>query len=119
MKKILLSTSLLCIMLTFTAKAQVSQSEFDALVALYNSTNGNNWTDKSNWNVTTATKDDVTSDWYGLYVSSGHVRSLQLNSNNLSGTISSEIGNLTSLSSLYLYENQLTGTIPSSISTLR
>jgi Leucine-rich repeat (LRR) protein len=105
-------------MLIFTAKAQVSQSEFDALVALYNSTNGNNWTDKSNWNVTTATKDDVTSDWYGLYVSSGHVRSLHLNNNNLSGTIPSSIGDLTNLGSIYLYENQLTGTIPSSIENI-
>ena len=102
----------------FTAKAQVSQSEFDALVALYNATNGASWTDNSNWNVTTGTKDDVTSDWYGLSVTSGHVRSIHLNNNNLSGTIPTTLGDLELLQNLYLYENQLTGAIPTSIENI-
>ena len=43
---------------------------------------------------------------------------LYLSSNQLSGPIPPEIGNLTSLTSLYLYSNQLSGPIPPEIGNL-
>lgn len=47
----------------------------------------------------------------------GHCR--ELYSNNLSGTIPKELGNITALVSLDLYQNNFTGTIPDSLGNLR
>ena len=44
--------------------------------------------------------------------------SLELGSNNLTGSIPPEIGNLTNLTYLFIYDNQLTGEIPESICNL-
>lgn len=43
----LLSLLILCF-LGITTTAQVTQSERDALIALYNATDGDNWTDNTN-----------------------------------------------------------------------
>ncbi len=81
-----------------------------ALVALYNSTNGGSWTNKTNW-LTSASL----STWNGVTVSGGRVNQLNLITNNLAGPIPAEIGNLTGLVTLYLQNNQLTGVIPDTI----
>ena len=47
-----------------------------------------------------------------------NLRSLSLGLNELTGSIPPEIGNLTNLRSLYLFVNQLTGSIPSEIGSL-
>ena len=87
--------------------------EREALTALYNSTNGDNWTNNSNW-----LSDEPLGDWYGVTVVDGQVTGIFLTKNNLFGPIPTEIGNLTSLTHLYLYSNQLTGTIPTEIGNL-
>ncbi|UCG27158.1 MAG: leucine-rich repeat domain-containing protein, partial [Bacteroidales bacterium] len=77
-----------------------------ALVALYNSTDGPNWTDNTNWltgNVST---------WTGITVSGNRVTEISFDQNNLNGPIPPEIGDLDSLHVLNLPDNQLTGTIP-------
>ncbi|MFC1553150.1 putative Ig domain-containing protein [candidate division KSB1 bacterium] len=84
-----------------------------ALVALYNSTDGANWTDKTNW-----LAGNSVADWSGVTVTSGRVTMLFLSSINLTGTMPSEIGNLTALETLYLGGNNLIGSIPPEISTL-
>ncbi len=92
--------------------AQVSESDSLALVALYNFTDGDNWTDNTNW---------LTSDvgqWYGITVDAGKVTEVQLSSNNLTGTIPADLGNLTDLTYLTLYSNNLTGTIPTTLGNL-
>jgi len=83
-----------------------------ALVALYNSTDGANWTDNTNWLT------GPLSSWFGVTVSSGRVTKIDLQNNNLEGTLPVEIGALTKLTDLRLKNNQLSGSIPSSIGNL-
>ena len=83
--------------------------ECEALVAIYIVTDGDNWTNNSNWGTS-----DVTS-WFGITVGGGIVSNISLTTNNLSGNIPAEIGNLTSLQVIALAANQLTGSIPPEI----
>ncbi len=79
-----------------------------ALIELYNSTDGANWDDNTNWGST-----EPLSEWYGVSANTdGRVTNLALNNNALTGTIPDSLGNLTSLTSLALYSNALSGTIP-------
>ena len=88
----------------------VPDSEYDALVALYNSTAGGGWVSHQNW-LTSATP------WYGVTIESGHVGQIQLSSNNLSGSLPPQIGNLPNLRTLLLDGNHLTGQIPPEMGT--
>ena len=92
--------------------AQVTEQDSLALVALYNSTDGPNWTHNDNW------LSGPVSTWYGVTVSGDRVTGLDLTDNNLSGTIPPEISALTRLDFLILYENHLTGSIPPEIGNL-
>ena len=84
-----------------------------ALEALYDATNGANWSRNDNWKT-----DEPLGQWFGVRTSDGRVVRLELYDNQLSGTIPGEIGNLTSLTGLFLSENQLSGTIPGEIGNL-
>ncbi|MXZ01127.1 S8 family serine peptidase, partial [Candidatus Poribacteria bacterium] len=84
-----------------------------ALVALYNATNGANWTNNTNW----LTDNDI-STWYGVSASNGWVTELDLHANNLTGEIPIQLSNLTNLTRLQLAGNALTGTIPSELGNL-
>ena len=95
------------------AYAQVAEQDSLALVALYNSTDGPNWSNNTNW----ITSGPV-SEWYGVTVTGGHVIGLTLNTNQLTGSIPAEIGNLTHLAELILSFNQLSGSIPADIGNL-
>ena len=51
----------------------VPREEYEALVALYNATDGDNWTNNTNWlDITNHT----VADWYGVTVTDGHVTAL-------------------------------------------
>ena len=89
----------------------VPDSEYNALVALYNSTDGQNWLRHDNWLTSSG-------GWYGVAVGNGHVIGLYLPGNLLAGAIPPEIGSLTSLHDLRVNGNQLTGTIPSTLANL-
>lgn len=93
---------------------QVNSNDSLALVDLYNSTNGPNWSPSTNW-LAPGTR---VSHWDGVIVVGGRVKILYLSDQNLTGTIPSSIGNLTNLTLLELYNNQLTGSIPTSIENL-
>ena len=82
-----------------------------ALEALYDSTNGNNWIDNTDWK-----SDKPVQEWYGVSVDldDGRIRALNLDGNGLSGNIPSGMSNLKNLDSLDLADNYLTGTIPES-----
>ncbi|NJO17176.1 MAG: hypothetical protein HC877_15960 [Thioploca sp.] len=96
-----------------TQVTEIPEIECEALIALYSSTNGSNWRDSNNWNVT-----NTPCSWAGVACRSGHVLHLYLSNNQLSGSIPSQLGNLSQLEQLYLYSNQLTSSIPSELGNL-
>ncbi len=86
----------------------------DVLVALYNATDGENWTNNTNW-----LSDRPLGEWHGVRVNAeGRVEGLDLSANQLSGPIPTELASLTKLTHLYLYDNQLSGPIPAEIASL-
>ena len=93
---------------TATAIPPVPAEERAALVALYNATDGPNWTINDNW-----LTDAPISTWYGVFTDeSGHVSRLTLDRNGLRGTIP-DLGALTKLTNLEITRNsQLSGKIP-------
>ena len=85
-----------------------------ALVALYNATDGANWIGNTNW-----LSDKPLGEWDGVGTNAqGRVDTLALPVNQLSGSIPSELGNLSNLEELWLRENQLLGAIPSELGNL-
>lgn len=95
-----------------TGYPPINKQDSLALVDLYKSTGGSNWTYNDNW----LTKPVVL--WRGVFVSDDRVTSIYLSGNNLSGSIPASIGDLTALTTLDFENNNLTGEIPSSIGNL-
>jgi len=95
------------------AVTEIPSTECEALVALYNSTDGANWEYNDGWNVTNAP-----CSWDGISCSDGHVSDISLPNKQLTGSIPAELGNLSNLSGLNLSNNQLTGSIPSELGNL-
>ena len=92
---------------------EIPQSECEALVALYNGANGPGWTNKSGWLVT-----NKPCSWFGIECVVGHVTKINLNSDQLSGAIPPQLGNLANLQWLVLGYNQLSGVIPPQLGNL-
>ncbi|MEM6843884.1 MAG: T9SS type A sorting domain-containing protein [Bacteroidota bacterium] len=98
-------TSIFSDTLTFTTPQNPLVIDSLALVDLYNNTNGANWTDNTNWlsgNIET---------WHGVSVANNRVASLQLGSNQLSGTLPTSLSDLEGLVYADLRNNALTGTL--------
>ena len=86
----------------------------NVLEALFDATEGQNWRNSDNW-LTDAPLDA----WHGVQTNgSGRVERLRLNSNNLTGEIPVELGNLADLRRLSLIDNDLTGKIPPELGNL-
>lgn len=90
----------------------ISDTECHALYTLYNSTDGDYWTTNTNWLTT-----EPVSSWYGITIAGGLVQKIDLRSNNLTGTIPSELSNLAGLEDLYLHSNNLYGDLPEFLAT--
>ena len=91
-----------------------AQQERAALTALYNATNGDNWTSNDNW-LTAA----PLSDWHGVTTNDdGRVTKLELEGNGLTGVIPPDLGNLANLLTLTFDANDLTGEIPSELGSI-
>ena len=80
-----------------------------ALFALYNSTNGSDWNDRTNWN-----SDAPLDEWYGISIGGdGRITELNLSGNNLAGTLPADLANLSELKRIDFSENAgLTGPLP-------
>jgi hypothetical protein len=88
--------------------------DYAALVDLYNSTNGASWTNKTGW----LSNCDPCNGWFGVNCDGGRVVTLNLENNQLEGTIPASLSALNNLLNLFLNTNQLTGSIPASLSAL-
>ena len=112
---------------TWDVEAQSSGVERDrnALVALYEATDGANWVNNTNW-----LTDESLGDWYGVNTdTAGRVVSIYLKglpatfgrgqtSHGLSGELPSELGDLEYLTTLVLGINNIYGSIPKEIGNL-
>jgi Leucine-rich repeat (LRR) protein len=94
------------------ANSSVTESDSLALVALYNSTNGDIWRHNENW------LSGQVSTWYGVTVTDGRVTAIDLSSNSMIGQLPAEIGNLNKLRALELNYNSIHGSIPQEIGSL-
>jgi hypothetical protein len=114
MKKKLVNFFLLlfCTSISVSVYAQTNIQDSLALVDLYNSTDGVNWNNNSNWLI------GPVRIWYGITVRNSRVTQINLYYDNLSGSIPSSLANLTNLYVLILSNNQLGGIIPSFLSDL-
>lgn len=92
---------------------EIPRSECEALVALYNSTDGSNWTNRGGWLAS-----DTPCSWYGTTCDAGHVTELRLSRNQLSGSLPAELLNLEQLRVLSVYLNKLVGALPPDLSRL-
>ncbi|MEM7129107.1 MAG: leucine-rich repeat domain-containing protein [Chloroflexota bacterium] len=95
--------------------SEIPLAECEALVALYNSTDGPNWANNSGWLQTNT----PCTNWFGVATcENDQVVHLNLKENRLSGPLPNAIGNFTNLQFLDLRSNQITGTIPIEIGNL-
>ena len=111
---------IISIMGILSAKAQVTSVERQALQDLYNATNGPGWATETDGFIGDEWDFDgvVNSNWYGVTVTNGHVTELDLEFNELVGTIPTSIGDLVHLTLLNLGTNELTGSVPNEIGSL-
>ena len=92
-------------------KVKVSlEANREALIKLYHATDGDNWTNNTNWLDETVPLDQ----WYGVTLN-GNVSELHLSNNNLTGYIPAEIGQLNEMVHLDLSGNNISGEIPTEI----
>ena len=87
--------------------SEIPTVECEALIALFNATDGPNWTNNSGWLET-----NTPCGWRGVTCFDGRLVTLILDTNQLSGSIPADLGNLSSLAILDLTDNQLSESIP-------
>jgi hypothetical protein len=96
------------------AWTQIPRTELDALIALYEATDGENWINNDGW----LDPEVGPSGWHRVSVWNGHVDQIQLWSNALTGQIPSGLSALVRLRALSLADNTFTGEIPASLGGL-
>jgi Leucine-rich repeat (LRR) protein len=98
--------------------AAIPATERAALIALYNSTNGAGWLNRTNWRNAADTDFNAAGTectWFGVSCSAGatNVAQISLENNNLSGTLPSTLNQLSQLSVFSATSNKLSGSVPS------
>jgi Leucine-rich repeat (LRR) protein len=101
-----------CLVWASVISAQVQSQDSLALVALYDSTNGDSWSNNSGW------KNGPVSTWHGVGITGDRVTSIILPYNNLTGKLPSELGDLSELMILYLNNNAIGDTLPEHLGSL-
>jgi Leucine-rich repeat (LRR) protein/sugar lactone lactonase YvrE len=91
----------------------IPKNECYALIALYDSTKGPDWTDNTGWKAT-----DTPCQWTGVTCTNGSVTEINLSNNNLEGDVPPQIGALVNLEVLNLNDNQISGALPTTIEHL-
>ena len=95
--------------------SSIYEDQVVALTALYEATNGGEWTNNTNW-----LEASSVCDWHGIVCDDGNeenlvVRQILLNNNTLDGTLPSEVGLLKKLQSLDLSKNSINGALPTEV----
>lgn len=93
-----------------TQGVAVPPEECLALVRLYETTGGLQWTNSTGW--LTFTSPIAPCDWYGVVCANGHVIELALTANRLTGAFPVMVANLPHLEQTFLSGNHLSGPIP-------
>ena len=89
------------------------------LSAFYTATDGDNWTQNDNWDITRVPSQEELDTWFGVIFSEGLLSGLVLRANNLRGALPPELENLWNLRTLVLSGNKgLTGPIPPELGSL-
>lgn len=91
---------------------------YNALRELYLSTDGDNWTTRTNWpdraffeaNTTDPGNSNVET-WFGVIVEDSEIIEINMPNNNLNGQIPDALATLTELSNVYLQNNAIIGSI--------
>ncbi len=97
------------------SRAVPSGPDAEALAALYNAADGDNWFDNANW-----LSERPIGTWHGVTADgNGRVIALELSDNNLEGPLPTELQELIFLQTLNLEGNLLSGPIPVEIGALR
>ncbi len=96
-----------------TLVSVIPQAECEALVDLFNTTDGENWIVNDGW-----LKTNNPCTWYSVGCKNGHVDSIYLANQNLTGSFPSQIGNLIYLNVLDFNANNLRGEVSASITDL-
>ncbi|MEZ4864704.1 MAG: hypothetical protein R3C14_25560 [Caldilineaceae bacterium] len=93
--------------------SDIDEGECRALVALYTSADGANWSDNTNW-----LSGSQACAWAGVLCNEGHVVELYLPNNGLKGTLPRELGNLTHIEFFDVSFNQMHGQVPRELASL-
>jgi len=107
------------------AASLITTPQRQALIALYDSTNGGSWYDNSGWKTEPLYPDGFAlpgteGTWFGLTVDTGTLAVTEINlvGNGLTGTLPSALANLTQLHGLYIGDNFMSGSIPPELGTI-
>ncbi len=104
MKKILLLPAIVfTIFFHYSSNAQTLETDSLALLSIYQSTDGDNWTNNTNW-----LSAEPVSTWHGITVSGDRVTKIELSNNNLQGSFPLDINDLTVLVELKIDQNTIT-----------
>lgn len=96
-----------------TTQSEIPIVECEILATFYHSTYGDSWTDDSGWLVT-----NTPCSWTGVICSGSHVIEIDMNHNNVAGSLPPELGSLSRLTQIILYGNRISGNIPTEIGNL-
>ena len=99
----------------YMSNEQVREQVRKALVEFYQSTNGDQWNNNTNW-----CSDKPVEEWFGVNTTKGYpyVRYLGLSGNNLSGQLPGGdcLLRMVGLNDIHLWENKIGGPIPEALS---